>query len=310
MPAPVRVAGLDGRSLLLEAAVLRRDGHAIEESAGGRALLSGLAEGGARLVVVGPRLPDVDLPELVERIRTDPLTRNVSILALIPRDEPSSLDGDVIKAGANAVLRRPLETQHLENWLAKLLSVPRRVKARVPVQGHVVGTPRSTSGHFVGLTRNLSVNGILLASPVRLAEAPDLELEMTLPGTFPLKVLGRVVRDAPEVTWPYLGYGVEFLFVPPESLDALIGLIIRETSPILAPALQPETRAIRSTIRRESWIYEILEPARHGATWQVEIRRAPREGWRPGSTGPFYVVESETADAALIEARAFVLRHG
>jgi hypothetical protein len=180
----------------------------------------------------------------------------------------------------------------------------------VPVQGHVVGTPRTTSGHFVGLTRNLSVNGILLASPVRLAEAPDLELEMTLPGTSPLKALGRVVREASEVTWPYLGYGVEFLFVPPESLDALIGLIIRETNPVLTPAPQSDMLSIRSTIRRDAWIYEILEPVRQGGTWQVEIRRAPREGWRPGGTGPFYVIESDNPDAALLEARAFVLRHG
>ena len=117
------------------------------------------------------------------------------------------------------MLRRPLDRARLETWLAKLLIVPRRVDARIPVQGHVVGTPRSTEAvHFFGLTRNLSVNGMLLASPVPLPATPDLDLEFNIPGVIArLQALGRVVREAGEVEWPYLGYGVEFLFVPPDS---------------------------------------------------------------------------------------------
>src|SRR5262245_31161579 len=174
MPPPVLVAGLDGRSLLLEASVLRRDGHVVEEVATARSLFAWLGDSNVRLVVLGPRLPDSTLPEVIRRIRSDPATRHASILALIPSAESLDLDGRAVEAGANVVLRRPLDQSRLDSWVSKLLSVPRRVRTRVPVQGHVVGTPRSEVGaaHFVGLTRNVSVNGMLLASPVSLRGAP------------------------------------------------------------------------------------------------------------------------------------------
>src|SRR5207249_4207467 len=81
---------------------------------------------------------------------------------------------------------------------------------------------------FCGLTRNVSLNGMLLASPVKLGAAPDLDLEFSVTGVgHLLRALGRVVREAPEVGWPYVGYGVEFLFMPPESQEVLGALVGR-----------------------------------------------------------------------------------
>lgn len=311
MPPPVLFAGLDGRSLVLEAPLLKREGHVLEEAASARALINDLAKSRARLVVLGPRLPDLSLPETIRRIRASPLTRHVSILALIPTGEAPSLDGEAAQAGANAVLRRPFDKNRLDPWIAKLLAVPRRVDARVPVQGHVVGTPKTqVTGHFFGLTRNLSVNGMLLASPVRLAGAPDVDLEMSLPTAGRLSALGRVVREAAEVSWPYLGYGIEFLYVPSESFETLLGLMAQEVAlREVAPSADGRL-GIHSTIRRETWVYEILEPVVKSQVWQVEIRRGGREAWRPGVAGPFYVVEGESEDEALRHALDFVRMHG
>ena len=310
MPASVLVAGLDGRSLLLEAPVLQRERHAILEVDSGRALVEEIVTQGARLVVLGTAL-DIDLPEAVRRIRASALARHVSILVLVPAKEPDSLDVEVLGAGANAVLRRPLDTAQLEAWIAKLIAVARRVETRVPVQGRVVGTPRHREdAHFYGLSRNLSVTGMLLASPVRLAEGPDLELELDLPGAAPgLQALGRVVRQAGEVAWPYLGYGVEFLYLPAMSFDAIVDLVAR--GGLLPAVIGPDaTHGIHSTVRREAWVYEILEPVRRDETWHAEIRRAPRELWRPGEAGPFYVVEGPSPEKALREARDFLGRLG
>jgi CheY-like chemotaxis protein len=310
MPARLLVAGLDARSLLLEAPLLQRERHVVDERPTGRDVLQDLAATGARLVVLGSRLPDLSLPEVIRRIRASPVLRQVSILALVPADEPEELDRRVEDAGANAVLRRPLETYDLEAWLSKLLVVPRRVEARISVEGQVVGTPRSAETlHFYGLTRNLSVNGMLLASPVRLPEqGPDLDLEFNVPGIASrLKALGRVVRDAREVEWPYLGYGVEFLFVPPDTQEALALLVSGSLKPRVPPGeLSP---GIHSTIRREEWVYEILEPVRYESVWHAEIRRAPREIWRPGLGGPFYVVEGSSRESVLREAREFLARY-
>ena len=198
-----------------------------------------------------------------------------------------------MRAGANAVLRRPLERVILEATLAKLLAVPRRVVARVPVSGQVVGTSRAAGGgHFCGLTHNLSVNGMLLASPLRLSDEPNLDLEFVLPGVRArLRALGRVVREAPEVAWPFRGYGVEFLFVPEDS-HATISLVV---SGALRPALlgldlPDQKHGIHSTVCREEWVYEIREPVQGEQGWEAEIRRAPRDNWRPGIAGPFFVV--------------------
>lgn len=308
MAAPILVAGIDSRSLFLEAPVLLRDRAVLEEKASGRALLDGLARENGRLVILGTHLPDLDLLETLHRIRSLPATRRVSILVLVPADEREELEEDLKTAGANAALRRPLDRAQLEGWIAKLLAVPRRVDARVPVFGQVVGTPRTEeTGHFYGLSRNLSVNGMLLASPVRLTDGPDLDLELQLPDKGGrVRALGRVVRDAGEVGWPYLGYGVEFLFVPPESQLAIELTVASAVVSLTHRTREGAAAGIHATVRSGTWIYEIVEPVAYEAGYLVEIRRGPREGWRPGVAGPFYVVEGRSAEVALRAAREFV----
>ena len=304
----ILVAGLDCRSLLLEAPVLLRQLGSLEEKATVRDLLDTLARNDSRCVVLGSLLPDQSLADAIKKIRALPATRHVSILVVLGSDERVSVEEAALFAGANAVLRRPLDTERIEDLVAKLLEVPRRVDARVPVQGQVVGTPLvRPNGHFYGLSRNLSVHGMLLASPVRLPETPDLDLEFQLPEGVPrVHVLGRVVREAGEVGWPYLGYGVEFLFVPDESKDAIAELVDRAAAP--AHAALAEGQGVLTTVRRGTWVYEIVEPVPYEGGFLAEIRRGFREGWRPGVAGPYYVVEAASADAAVRAARAFVNR--
>jgi CheY-like chemotaxis protein len=309
--SPILVAGLERRSLLLAAPFLLREGALIAEAASAREVMERLAGEGCRLVVLGTEIEDATLVDAIRKIRGLPSTRQVSLLALIPSGEPDTLDGEALDAGANAVLRRPFDRAHLEAWLAKLLSVPRRVDARIPVQGQVVGTRRDTiGGHFYGLCRNLSVNGMLLASPVRLAGS-DLDIEFHLPESGRrVRAIGRVVREAKDVAWPYLGYGVEFVFVPPDSLEGL-ALLVTQNLPPPPPAPLVEAPAVTrivATVRHPAWIYEIVEPAPNATGFRVEIRRGPREGWRPGSAGPYFVVEGFSEEGALLAARAFVAR--
>jgi hypothetical protein len=63
-------------------------------------------------------------------------------------------------------------------------------------------------------------------------------------------------------------------------------------------------------VRRDDWVYEILEPVARDTGWQAEIRRATRVGWRPGVAGPFFVVEAGSPEGALRAARDFLGRHG
>jgi CheY-like chemotaxis protein len=312
MPPPILVAGLDARSLLLEVPLLVREGHTVEARRTARALVLDIVRTGARLVALGPDIPDLTVGETVRRIRASALTRAVSVLVLLPASTSAETEEEARDAGANAVLRRPLDPVVVEGWAAKLLAVTHRIDARVPVQAQVVGSSRSpSSAHFLGVTRNVSANGMLLASPVRLDAGLDLDLEFVVPGIpARLRGLGRVVREASEVAWPYVGYGVEFLFMPPESRAALV-LVVSGLGPSLVPAREPDaSHGIHSTLRRDDWVYEIRRPVRHQASWQAEIRRAPRGDWRPGVAGPFFVVEGTSPESAVREARAFVSKQG
>ena len=313
MPPPILVAGLDARSLVLEAPMLLRDGHVVEQRTTGRALLVDIPREQVRLVVLGPELPDLTVAETVRRIRASPATRSVSVLVLLHSSSSPDTEEEVRDAGANAVLRRPLDPNVLEAWAAKLLTVVHRVDARVAVQAQVVGSSRSpNTPHFCGVTRNVSANGMLLASPVRLAAGLDLDLEFVVPGIpVRLRGLGRVVREAAEVAWPYVGYGVEFLFMPPESREALV-LVVSGVGPsTFAEAVEPDaSHGIHSTLRREEWVYEIRRPVRRDTAWQAEIRRALKAEWKPGAAGPFFVVEAASPESAVREAREFVARQG
>jgi len=303
-------AGLDARELRLEVRFLQRESELVREAASLAELLDLLERERPALVVLGPALGGPPLAEVVERVRAMDAGRSVSVLTLVPASDPPGSEGALIGAGANAALRRPLDRFVLESWVAKLVQVPRRVRARIPVHAQVVGSRKSAPGeHFYGLSRNLSVHGMLLASPVRI-QGEDLDLELDLPGAEErARVLGRIVREAPEVGWPYFGYGVEFLFLPEAAQRSIQHLVRQEAEPDSSPGLWAPG-AIHSTLRRGDWIYEITEPARTEGGFLVEIRRAERREWRPGRSSPFYVVQAGEPRAALREARAFVSRHG
>lgn len=289
---------------------LQREPERVQDVPTGVELLEAVAQGGVALVVLGPRLPDLPMVDAIRRLRGEKAGPRTSILAVIPGSDPVGTEGVVLGAGANAALRRPLERFVLESWVAKLLDVPRRVLARVPVHVQVVGSRRRAPGeHFYGLSRNLSVHGMLLASPVRI-EAEDLDLEIDLPEPEGrVRVLGRIAREAPEVGWPYVGYGIEFLFLPESGQRAIDRMVQHAAPPEPARSLWAPG-AIHSTVRRDAWIYEITEPARTETGFLVEVRRGVREGWRPGQASPFYVVQGESAREALDAAREFVRRHG
>ncbi len=308
MAATVLVAGVPVAEVLAGSSVLLRGAHTVAEADSARGLLRQLAEGDTRLVVLGPDLPDLGLAETLRRVRASPLTRRVSLLALLPAGAPSETAGQLIAAGANAVLQRPHDPLRLDAWMTRLMSVPRRLEVRVPVDGQVVGARRdSAGGYFTGLTRNVSLNGALLASPVPLPVGADLDLEFSLSAAYPrFKAVARVVRPAREVAWPHLGYGVEFVLVPPDSQAALAAFLVAGAP--VEPAAS--VHAIRSTVRRGEWVYEVLSPQATAQGWQAEIRRAPRDLWRPGIAGPFYVVSGVSAEETLQAARAFIERHG
>jgi hypothetical protein len=100
------------------------------------------------------------------------------------------------------------------------------------------------------------------------------------------------------------------LFVPEDSRATINRLVSGALRPVSEHTLPDQKHGIHSTVCREDWIYEIREPIPAEQGWETEIRRAPREAWRPGGAGPFFVIAAPSPEIALRQAREFVARHG
>lgn len=155
-----------------------------------------------QLVVVERELPWA--PALVRGLRSDPLTRAVSI-AVVSRGEFNPREVELLEAGANAVLRLPVGPDW-DDRLSRLAHVPTRAEARFGVDFEVDATVRQGAPSLRGMALDLSTTGMLLVSPVELEVGEDVDFRFHLPGAGPLVAgCGRVVRQAGERR-----YGVEF----------------------------------------------------------------------------------------------------
>jgi CheY-like chemotaxis protein len=152
-------------------------------------------------------LVDRDLPraeELILRLRADDVTRDLS-LAVFARGEFEPSEVALLEAGANALLRLPVDAEW-DQRLIKLMSVPLRRDARFPVHLRL-SDPLLGSAAAVGLALNLSLHGMLIEAHVPIGMHDRLAFAFRLRQEDREKISGqgRVVREA----GPLL-YGVEF----------------------------------------------------------------------------------------------------
>jgi CheY-like chemotaxis protein len=150
-------------------------------------------------------LVDRDLPAVrgfVEAIREDPATRQRS-LAVLARGAVKDVERELLEAGANVVLRLPPDPGWDER-LSRLLTVPARYEARLPVRLDVDTQPESA-----GAVVNISGGGMLLATRQALRLNDEVSFRVKLPDGTTVAGRGRVARVAEKV-----GYGMEFVSLP------------------------------------------------------------------------------------------------
>jgi len=155
------------------------------------------------------RTPDVLLvdvylagaEELVRRLRADPATRELSIVALADSRVADPREVPLLKAGANAVLRLP-PGPGWDERLMRLVNVPVRKSSRFPVSFGVA----ASAGTVPATGLNVGLHGMLVETWAELSLCDEMELAFHLPGENTLlRARGRVVRrGAPRQ------YGVEF----------------------------------------------------------------------------------------------------
>lgn len=170
----------------------------------------------ASALLPGAILVDRDLPgakELVEALREEKVTRHRSV-AILARGDLQPAEVEMLDAGANGILRLPPGPDWDER-LSRLLDVPTRGEARIPVGFEVVADGGEEAG--AGEAVNLSAGGMLLASQKPLGLHQELGFGFLLPDGTRVTGRGRVVREAGPKQ-----YGVEFV-----SLDGESGAAIR-----------------------------------------------------------------------------------
>ena len=155
-----------------------------------RRLVSG---GRPDIIVVDERLPNA--ANVVAQLREDPLTRTVSIVVLARGDfDPSEVA--FLEAGANAILRLPPGSDW-DDRLVRLIHVPTRRAARIEVNVRI-DSGFAVAGESIPVTAlNLSVTGMLVASPHPLHVGDDVLFAFSLPGdSHVISGTGTIVRQA------------------------------------------------------------------------------------------------------------------
>ena len=156
------------------------------------------------IVVVDRDLPRAD--QLIAALREDPSTRRLSI-AVVARGDLDPSEVALLEAGANAILRLPPGPDWDER-LVRLLVVPARREARLPVEFGIDTLGTGVGERVPAQAVNLSRSGILIETSVDLGVGDELELEFSLEGEDVL-ARGRVVRHGE----PRL-FGVQFAPLP------------------------------------------------------------------------------------------------
>ena len=162
-----------------------------------------------------------DLPwaeGFIRAVREDEATRATSIAIYAP-GEMDPVEMDLIAAGANAVLRLPVD-RDWDKRLARLVHVPPRQAVRVPVfvALETEGAVRTTLGTSV----NLSESGLLLQAQA-LDLGADILFAFRLPGASdPVRGRARVVRMGPDD-----GFGLEFSEISGDCLELIRAYVTR-----------------------------------------------------------------------------------
>jgi CheY-like chemotaxis protein len=165
---------------------------------------------------------DPECSQLVRRIRADEEARNASI-AVLARSPSAAQREAFLEAGANAVLTDIDGPAVWDDRFEELLGVPQRREVRVPVA--ITIWSRRPSGHgadVVGVSVNISVNGLLLETAAPLPLGTSLNLSFRLPtAADELRLTGRVVWTAPGPGTTSHS-GVEFLGFHGRAMEAIL----------------------------------------------------------------------------------------
>jgi CheY-like chemotaxis protein len=166
----------------------------------------------ADLIITDANLPLMGGAELCSRIRSEAELKYVSIIVVGDEDGNSQSEGR--EAGANVVIRRPVEPGMLLWQASELLVIPHRKDMRVLLRASIKGVEGNTP--FFAQSQNISLSGMLLETDRVLSPGDRLICAFNIAHSE--VTLTCVVERAETTVSKRNRYGVRFLDCDTKSL--------------------------------------------------------------------------------------------
>ena len=202
-----------------ETLLLRRENEVIRVASGAE-VLALLSKDKFDLIILDERLPDLQVGELVVKIRENPRCKELSIMQFSsgPIEQPK---------GVNVVLTKPVVSASFNEACKKLLQVESRRDSRLLVYVQVQGFVQSN--FFLCNSRNLSASGILILTTKHLKMGDGVQLQITLPREKEkVRAFAKVVREAKEVSTKLNAYGLHFIEIAEKDRERIRKFIKEE----------------------------------------------------------------------------------
>jgi CheY-like chemotaxis protein len=168
------------------------------------------------LIISVLELPGMGGDAFCSQLRQDKELRQAPFL-LVCYDTEASL-ARVADCGANAYVTRPVLPDLLLKEMGRFLDIPTRREYRATFQALIHGQSGSLS--FTGMTRNISITGVLCETDVRLSQGDIItNLRVEIDGET-VDADGRVVWSDQQPDGMF-NYGVHFTRLPDSSREAI-----------------------------------------------------------------------------------------
>jgi response regulator RpfG family c-di-GMP phosphodiesterase len=211
-----------GALLFQETILRRRDMQIMTALAGTEGLTKARMEK-PHLIIFGYDLFDMSAPEFCREIRTDELTRAISLLLVCDRDRTDH--GDLcLSAGCNDVIFRPLQKPELDEKVERLTRIPVRRQLRTITK---IEISLEKNGRFVlGRSVNISSSGMLVEVDRMLPQEGPVRLHFYLPADpKPVQISAEILRAEFSGSMPK--YGVRFLDPTEEDRERITRYVYR-----------------------------------------------------------------------------------
>jgi CheY-like chemotaxis protein len=163
------------------------------------------------LIIAQLDMPGIAGDQFCGLVRQDSTLRNVSII-LVCYDSTAALER-ASNCGANAVVTKPVRPETLLRLVGKFLGIRARRDYRVALNARIEGARENQL--FSGVTRNISVSGILCESSMQLKQNDLLSQLLFAVDSSQIAADGKVIWTSDALDGQY-SYGVRFLDLAPE----------------------------------------------------------------------------------------------